>query len=129
MTTRAIVCKASPTGDQVIESRIIEIGRDIEEYLGPAGSCSEDVAAELQKADAQLSREALRALPQGTRDRLLIMMLEDAATVLRIPGSDLQCGALGLFEHPPCMLPFGHVGDHKTYSGGVLVGWSRSSRR
>lgn len=90
MTTRAIVCKASPTGDQVIETRIIEISRDIKEYLGPAGSCPEQVVADAFRVDAQLIREALRALPQGTRDRLLIMMLEDAATVLRIPGSDFH---------------------------------------
>jgi hypothetical protein len=78
---RVTVCKASPVGDQVIGSVTIEISRDLDEYLGPAQAF---------RGDAQLIRQALRALPMGTRDQLLIMMLEDAATVLRIPGADLE---------------------------------------
>jgi hypothetical protein len=85
-----IVCKASPVGDQIVDPVAIEISGDLDNTVGPAGEQPSEVVAQIMLEDAARLRLALRHLPMGTRDQLLIMMLEDAATVLRIPGKDLD---------------------------------------
>lgn len=128
---RSVVCKASPVGDQVIAPRVLEISLSIESYSGPAGTepgndrCCGSSPARLYRRDAQLIRDALRALPMGTRDQLLIMLLEDYASILRIPGDDyLRCGDIGPLGHR-CTRPVNHRHDHQALgpSGGV-IGWA-----
>lgn len=115
---RAIVCKAGPTGDQVIAPAVIDISRDLPKHTSDGG------AHQTFRMDAHSIRDALRALPMGTRDQLLILMLEDTASLLRIPGDDyLRCGDLGPWGIR-CTRPINHRTEHLASGpSGRAVNW------
>jgi hypothetical protein len=77
---RVVVCKASPVGDEPVDSVTIEISGDINDTAEVTYRGGPRVMA----IDAELIVRALRHLPGGTWDRVLIKMLEAHVSVLRV---------------------------------------------
>lgn len=70
------VFKASPVvRDMPVESMRLEISNDIEDMTKSLSTLSEVEHAFMSQADMVM--QALNALPQGTRHKLLVMMLQD----------------------------------------------------
>jgi len=75
------VCKADPTGEQVIESVALHVADSIpriegDDYL--------EAYEHFYIAEADRIMEVLAALPQGTRHQLLIKMLQDKLCLFRV---------------------------------------------
>lgn len=68
------VCKAQPTGDQVIPTVVLKIDGDIP---SPKSDNWQEEYEHFYMAQAGLIMEALESLPQGTRHQLLIKLLQD----------------------------------------------------
>ena len=82
---KVIVCKASPIQDETVESATIEISRDFETVYPFHGNLrSTELSAEAHDAEAELIVRALKRLPGGTWNRLLVKMLEAHVSVLRV---------------------------------------------
>lgn len=84
---RVVVCKADPL-DELDEARsqIIEISMPFEKMVGPIDYNDDEFprrCAEQMALDAGLIHGALLQLPQGTLDRLLILMLDREKSLLR----------------------------------------------
>ena len=83
------VAKAAPLGDRIMPSAILNIIADLPE-VGHDPDWRERAAA-LYDADAAQVFEALKCLPGGTFDRVLIKMLESTATLLKV-GHSIKVG-------------------------------------
>lgn len=89
--TTFLVCKASPAGGEPVASATLEIAFPFDEAVGPVEDTESAArSAEQMSADAELVHTALLQLPQGTLDRLLILMLEREATLLRVQVGDAR---------------------------------------
>jgi hypothetical protein len=81
MNSRTLVCKASPIGEEPVDSITIEISRDLAVVYPEA---SPELLTQAFDAEARLIVKALRHLPGGTMDRVLIHLLEAHASSLRV---------------------------------------------
>jgi hypothetical protein len=85
------VCKADRTVDP-IRPAILQITGDLPE--GPPRGAPESVwrpaCLAQYRVDAERIMQALESLPGGTRDQLLILMLEKTASLFRVPFSRLE---------------------------------------
>jgi hypothetical protein len=87
------VCKADPTGEPT-RPAILRITEDFpeERYKGAPESVWRPAWLAFHRQQAEKIVEALASLPQGTTDQLLLLLLEQRASVLRVRGEAVGHG-------------------------------------
>lgn len=97
------VCKADPTVEPIAPT-VLSITADLPQFAeGVPEREWRRQAIDTYDLDAQKIMLALNALPQGTRDQLLLLMLEHRASLLRVPVI-VNRAPLDLTGDPPIQL-------------------------
>lgn len=78
------VCKADDTGPAVVRSVTLHIAGALPQFSGGEEAAWRRAAWATFKDDAARVMRALKSLPQGTLDQLLMLLLESRASLLRV---------------------------------------------